>query len=83
MRSMTFDMVGVSLMALMVLLVVGGGTAWAYLVGQRRARGRVAAPSREKAPEHGSRPSAGHWPEEPPTLERLDHRGRRYEFLGP
>lgn len=28
-RSMTFDMLGMSLMAPMVLLVIGGGTTWA------------------------------------------------------
>jgi hypothetical protein len=80
---MTFDMLGMSLMALMVLLVIGGGTTWAHLVGNRGARHRAAAPTQEQAPGHSIRPSAGHRLEESPTSGRLDHHGRRYEFLGP
>jgi hypothetical protein len=70
-------------MALMVLLVIGGGTTWIYLVGQRGAGGRAAAPSREQTPGRESGPSAGHRLEESSSLGRLDHHGRRYAFLGP
>ena len=45
---MTFDMIGMALMALMIMLVIGGGTTWAYLAGQRDSHGPT-----------GCRPGAG------------------------
>jgi hypothetical protein len=66
---MTFDMIGMALMALMVMLVIGGGTTWVYLAGQRDASGRAEVPTREQ---------------ESFAPDTPDRHGRRRElFLGP
>ena len=45
MRSTTFDMVGMALMALAIVLTVGGGITWAYL---RETRGGPRTSHHEK-----------------------------------
>jgi hypothetical protein len=83
-RSMTFDMIGMALMALMVMLVIGGGTTWAYLAGQRDSHGRAGVPTRAEASRQRNRPSARQAVEESPAPGRRDRHGRRRElFLGP
>jgi hypothetical protein len=45
MRSMTFDMVGMALMALGVILTSGGMLVWGYVADTRSPRNRRAGPS--------------------------------------
>ena len=83
MRSLTFEMIGMTLMALMVLLVVGGGTTCAYLMGQGGARRRVAVPTRGQASWHRSRPSVSDRLEDSATSGGEGPHGHRDYFLGP
>lgn len=57
---MTSHMIGLALMALMIMLVIGGGTTWVYLAGQRDASGPAEAPTEGQALRQGPRPSASH-----------------------
>jgi hypothetical protein len=57
---MTSHMIGLALMALMIMLVIGGGTTWVYLAGQRDAFGPAEAPTETPALREEPRPSASH-----------------------
>lgn len=83
MRSTTFEMIGMTLMALMVLLVIGGGTTLTYLIGQRGAGGQPAVLSRGQASWQPSRPSAPDTLEESPASASKGRHGHRHLFLGP
>ena len=81
---MTSDMIGMALMALMIMLVIGGGITWIYLTGQRDAPGPTEAPTRGQPSREGTRPSAGYTVERSFAPGKADRHGRRRElFLGP
>jgi hypothetical protein len=57
---MTSHMIGLTVMALMIMLVIGGGTTWVYLAGQREASGPAEVPTEGQALREEPRPSASH-----------------------
>lgn len=78
---MASDMVGIALMALMVMLVIGGGTTWVYLAGQRDD---PKAPTQGQTSRDAAPPSADHTVETSfATAGPTRHARRRELFLGP
>jgi hypothetical protein len=57
---MASHLIGMALMALMIMLVIGGGTTWIYLAGQRDAFDPAEVPTEGQALREGLRPSASH-----------------------
>jgi hypothetical protein len=81
---MNSDMIGMAVMALMIMLVIGGGTTLVYLAGQRDAHDPTEVPNREQASRKPSEPSASHVVKKPFAPVRWDRLARRRElFLGP
>ena len=84
MRSMTSDMIGMAVVALMIMLVIGGGTTWVYVTGQRATHLPAAASTQGQASRKTARPPASQAAEHLSAARRQHRHGRRREFfLGP
>jgi hypothetical protein len=81
---MTFDMMGMALVALTTMLLIGGGTTWVYLAGQRDHQGSASVSTWAKVSRQGAWPPASQAVEHPLASGRHHRHGRRRElFLGP